>query len=41
MIDAGIPIIKCLDILEGQTKEDAMKMVINATPQRCQKRPLC
>ncbi len=31
MIDAGIPIIKCLDILEGQTKEDAMKMVINAT----------
>ena len=31
MIDAGIPIIKCLDILEGQTKEDAMKMVISAT----------
>ncbi len=31
MIDAGIPIIKCLDILESQTKEDAMKMVINAT----------
>ncbi len=31
MIDAGIPIIKCLDILEGQTKEEAMKMVINAT----------
>ncbi len=31
MIDSGIPIIKCLDILESQTKEDAMKMVINAT----------
>ena len=31
MIDAGIPIIKCLDILESQTKEDAMKAVINAT----------
>ena len=31
MIDAGIPIIKCLDILESQTKEDSMKMVINAT----------
>ena len=31
MIDAGIPIIKCLDILESQTKEDAMKMVINST----------
>ena len=31
MIDAGIPIIKCLDILETQTKEDAMKAVINAT----------
>ena len=23
MIDAGIPIIKCLDILESQTKEDS------------------
>ena len=31
MIDAGIPIIKCLDILESQTKEDAMKAVINGT----------
>ena len=31
MIDAGIPIIKCLDILEGQTKEDSMKAVISAT----------
>ncbi len=31
MIDAGIPIIKCLDILESQTKEDALKAVINAT----------
>ncbi len=31
MIDAGIPIIKCLDILESQTKEEAMKMVINTT----------
>ena len=31
MIDAGIPIIKCLDILESQTKEEAMKAVINAT----------
>jgi len=31
MIDAGIPIIKCLDILESQTKEDSMKAVINAT----------
>jgi len=31
MIDAGIPIIKCLDILESQTKEESMKAVINAT----------
>lgn len=31
MIDAGIAIIKCLDILESQTKEDALKGVINAT----------
>ena len=31
MIDAGIPIIKCLDILESQTKEEALKVVINAT----------
>ena len=31
MIDAGIPIIKFLDILESQTKEESMKAVINAT----------
>lgn len=30
MIDAGIPIIKCLDILESQTKEDVLKGVINS-----------
>jgi len=30
MIDAGIPIIKCLDILESQTKEEVLKGVINA-----------
>lgn len=29
MINAGISIIKCLDILEGQTKDDALKAVIN------------
>ncbi len=31
MIDAGIPIIKCLDILESQTKDPALKGVINTT----------
>ncbi len=31
MIDAGIPIIKCLDILENQTKDEALKTVLNAT----------
>ncbi len=31
MIDAGIPIIKCLDILESQTKDETLKGVINAT----------
>ncbi|MCW3060207.1 MAG: type II secretion system F family protein [Capsulimonas sp.] len=31
MIDAGIPIIKCLDILESQIKEEGLKGVINAT----------
>jgi type IV pilus assembly protein PilC len=31
MIDAGIPIIKCLDILENQTKEPVLKSVINET----------
>ncbi len=31
MIDAGIPIIKCLDILENQTKDEVLKSVINAT----------
>lgn len=31
MIDAGIAIIKCLDILESQTKDEALKVVINAT----------
>ena len=30
MIDAGIAIIKCLDILEGQTKEESLKGVIAA-----------
>jgi type IV pilus assembly protein PilC len=30
MIDAGIAIIKCLDILESQTKEETLKGVINA-----------
>lgn len=29
MINAGISIIKCLDILEGQTKDEALKAVIN------------
>jgi type IV pilus assembly protein PilC len=28
MIDAGISIIKCLDILEGQCKEEALKAVV-------------
>ncbi len=28
MIDAGIAIVRCLDILEGQTKEPALKAVI-------------
>lgn len=28
MIDAGIPIVRCLDILEGQTKDKVMKSVI-------------
>ncbi len=31
MIDAGIPIIKCLDLLESQTKDEALKGVLNAT----------
>jgi type IV pilus assembly protein PilC len=31
MIDAGIAIIKCLDILESQTKDEGLKGVINAT----------
>jgi type IV pilus assembly protein PilC len=31
MIDAGIPIIKCLDILENQSKDPVLKGVINAT----------
>jgi len=31
MIDAGIAIIKCLDILESQTKDEALKAVISAT----------
>lgn len=31
MIDAGIAIIKCLDILESQTKDDTLKGVISAT----------
>ncbi len=31
MIDAGIPIIKCLDILESQTKDEVLKGVLNAT----------
>lgn len=30
MIDAGIAIIKCLDILEGQTKEESLKGIISA-----------
>jgi type IV pilus assembly protein PilC len=30
MIDAGIAIIKCLDILEGQTKEESLKGIIVA-----------
>jgi len=29
MINAGIAIIKCLDILEGQTKDEALKVVIS------------
>ena len=28
MIDAGIGIVRCLDILEGQTKDEALKFVI-------------
>lgn len=31
MIDAGIAIIKCLDILESQTKEESLKGIISAT----------
>lgn len=31
MIDAGIAIIKCLDILESQTKDEVLKSVINQT----------
>lgn len=31
MIDAGIPIIKCLDLLESQTKDEALKAVLNTT----------
>ncbi len=31
MIDAGIAIIKCLDILESQTKDEGLKGVIGAT----------
>jgi len=31
MIDAGIAIIKCLDILESQSKDPVLKEVINAT----------
>lgn len=31
MIDAGIPIIKCLDILENQTKDETLKAVLNQT----------
>ena len=31
MIDAGIPIIKCLDLLETQTKDESLKVVLNAT----------
>ena len=31
MIDAGIAIIKCLDILESQTKDEVLKTVIAAT----------
>ena len=30
MIDAGIPVIKCLDILEAQTKDVPLKNAINA-----------
>jgi type IV pilus assembly protein PilC len=30
MIDAGIAIIKCLDILENQCKEETLKAIINA-----------
>lgn len=29
MIDAGVSIVKCLDILEGQTKDDVLKPVLN------------
>lgn len=31
MIDAGIGIVRCLDILEGQTKDPALKPVLAAT----------
>jgi type IV pilus assembly protein PilC len=30
MIDAGVAIVRCLDILEGQTKDPALKPVISA-----------
>jgi len=30
MIDAGIPVLKCLDILESQTKDAPLKVAINA-----------
>ncbi len=33
MIDAGIPILRCLDILVGQTKEPALKEALEAVAQ--------
>jgi len=33
MIDAGVPVVRCLDILEGQTKDPVLKSVIGRCKQ--------